>query len=768
MSYLIIDEFELSGHLPYVFGDLSDGTFPGEVTYDDTGSIDYTDASSVYDFIINGIHHVVSPVECTVDSVRYYVLGNVYFIDSTATATAEPFAFVVDADAYDAYVLDGDEGDITTVSRKIYFGQFPEDSSAKPLDVASLEMKETEIEPDPAVDPSTIDDPTEYSEDYRYIGSYTYIYTYPEDLEDGKWTFKSTIDMHEVLSQTGDYRVDILGLHYTRSLTSIGGNAYVIGNGFLLTELVEDESYDPEDTGDPFGIYIPDVTNLNSDSTTPCYVVVNEEDVLSALSISPNTDEVITTNVKVSFIGSTPVPPAPTPTDTTVTRRADVNTFIFEVDSDTSLTTTFTFEEDEITTVYEVRSSDSTTPLLRRIAEKIDNTDAYVIGNASLCATQIASVSASYTPVDTGELFAIFLPDVTIFDPNNETTATIVIDPVFAESMTAEYAIVASHVVTDQSYIIEIDDHAPESEEVEGDSLYRILNEYGKTQTIPDLDDEKYDTALYGQNIIANSILAEQIDVHNLMAQNMEITGNIHSNQKAYADDEHEGVFLGFDEDRQSASFGVGSNDWNHVWYKDGKVDIQADSLKFSSGVDAEEGIRLAQEAGLINSGEITRLLAQTAQIQQMIDQIQLWVSQASTRYSILNGQDISAYEVYEVPTLNNYPAAEDFWIWPICADDIYCSDNLICGTNDYASHKWEIAHCTSDGAYYIFDIDSTQHYYWRQMTEAEYIANSSFYSAVNIRVDEVELVSAQNQLETVMSVTKDGVTVTPGKLFCC
>ena len=295
-----------------------------------------------------------------------------------------------------------------------------------------------------------------------------------------------------------------------------------------------------------------------------------------------------------------------------------------------------------------------------------------------------------------------------------------------------------------------------------------MLNEYGQAGPIPDIDDKKYDEALHGQNIIANTILARQIDVQDLMAQELEITGSIHSNQKTFADDKHEGVFLGFDENRQSASFGVGSNNWNHIWYKDGIVDIQADALKLSSGVDVEEGIRIAQDAGLINSDEITRLLAQTAQIQQMIDQIQLWVSQISTRYSILNGQDISAYEVYDVPTLDNYPAADEFWIWPICNTNIYCSDTLICGTNDYATHKWEIAHCTKDGAYYIFDIDSTQHYYWRQMTDAEYKANSSFYSAVNINIDRVEVVSTQNQEETILSVTKDGVTVTDGKLFCC
>lgn len=415
--------------------------------------------------------------------------------------------------------------------------------------------------------------------------------------------------------------------------------------------------------------------------------------------------------------------------------------------------------------VYAIATSDADNPLIRRRSQVITGTNGIVIGNASLVASRISSTS--FTPTNTGENFAVLVPDVTTTNADGESPAYVVIDSAFAQTMTSEYAIQLTQAIIERPSSLSLQDHE-EITETDTGSFYRILNEYGQAGPIPDIDDSKYDEALHGQNIVANSILAAQIDVQNLMAQDMEITGNIHSNQKSYADDNHEGVFLGFDSDRRSASFGVGSNEYNHVWYKDGMVDIQADTLKLSSGVDVEEGIRIAQDAGLINSDEITRLLAQTAQIQQMIDQIQLWVSQVSTRYSILNGQDISAYEVSEVPTLDNYPAADEFWIWPICNTNLYCSDTLICGTNDYATHKWEIAHCTKDGAYYIFDIDSTQHYYWRQMTDAEYKANSSFYSAVNIKTDEVELISAQNQLETVLSVTKDGVTVTDGKLFCC
>ena len=184
--------------------------------------------------------------------------------------------------------------------------------------------------------------------------------------------------------------------------------------------------------------------------------------------------------------------------------------------------------------------------------------------------------------------------------------------------------------------------------------------------------------------------------------------------------------------------------------------------------IEAQETADSAVETGNINAGNISRLAEQAAQIQQLIDQIQLWVSSIANKRAWTEGQDISAYETDETPTLDNYPAADEFWIWPICANNRYCSDTLICGTNNYSAHKYDIVNCTNERAYYIFDQDSTGAYYWREMTEAEYRAKSNQYSAINIEADGIDLRSVLNVAETLVSITAAGVTVTPGKLFCC
>ena len=735
-SYLSIDNIQTIGNLPYVFGNLADGTFPGTVITDNILDIDFSAMEMQYDISLNEVHYTVSPVEYVVDGNRYYVLGNarLAFSSDTATDTGEQFAIVVDADAYDSHA--------STISRKLYIGLLDADDSVEPIDAIALDLKEPEEE-------------AERVDVTRRVSQNTYIFEV-----DGATSIDTTITksygsemiVHIDSVQTGS------GTPSSSNIRPIDGWTGTVISG---TNINEQSSY-AIDWADSVGTVYGGTLNVNTGLLTITHACINSYngETLTGRWIS---------SMDAYSSGTTPT----IGSQVVYELSSPIKQYIFisnegrylELQNPTSNTGSVDIIDypDE---VYTIGTSDADNPLIRRRAVRITGTTgAVIIGNGTLLSL---SDYPSYTPVDTGEDFAVLIPDVyATEDSNGEIPATVVISDSFASAMTSEFAIQIIHSGLDRFHTFNVDDYS-DYESGETGSLYRMLNEYGQAGPIPDIDDSKYDEALHGQNIIANTILAQQIDVRDLMAQDMEITGNIHSNQKSYADDNHEGVFLGFDSDRRSASFGVGSNEHNHVWYKDGMVDIQADTLKLSSGVDVEEGIRIAQDAGLINSDEITRLLAQTAQIQQMIDQIQLWVSQISTRYSILNGQDISAYEVSDVPTLDNYPAADEFWIWPICNTNIYCSDTLICGTNDYATHKWKIAHCTKDGAYYIFDIDSTQHYYWRQMTDAEYKANSSFYSAVNINIDRVEVVSTQNQEETILSVTKDGVTVTDGKLFCC
>lgn len=188
----------------------------------------------------------------------------------------------------------------------------------------------------------------------------------------------------------------------------------------------------------------------------------------------------------------------------------------------------------------------------------------------------------------------------------------------------------------------------------------------------------------------------------------------------------------------------------------------------YEKAVESQDTANSALETGNMNAGNISRLAEQTSQIQQLIDQIQLWVSSIANKRAWTEGQDISAYETDVPPTLDNYPAAEEFWIWPICNTNIYCSDTLICGTNNYAAHLHDIAACRNENKYYIFDQDTTQAYYWRELTESEYRSLSNMYSAINIEAEGIEIRSVLNTVETLLSLTPDGVVVTPGKLLCC
>ena len=222
----------------------------------------------------------------------------------------------------------------------------------------------------------------------------------------------------------------------------------------------------------------------------------------------------------------------------------------------------------------------------------------------------------------------------------------------------------------------------------------------------------------------------------------------------------------------QKTTFSDGTFEYSDVSlsssYEAAKLAYNKSVLAQESSENAQLLAEDAQATGSQNSAELRKLADQTSQIQKLIDQIQLWVSSIANKRAWTEGQDISAYETDETPTLDNYPAADEFWIWPICANNRYCADTLICGTNNYSAHKYDIVNCTNERAYYIFDQDSTGAYYWREMTEAEYRAKSNQYSAINIEAGGIDLKSVLNVAETLVSITADGVTVTPGKLLCC
>lgn len=211
--------------------------------------------------------------------------------------------------------------------------------------------------------------------------------------------------------------------------------------------------------------------------------------------------------------------------------------------------------------------------------------------------------------------------------------------------------------------------------------------------------------------------------------------------------------------------------------YSDVMTDSSYEAAKaaYNKAVDASEASTDAQITASgamdrINSNEkaTDNLVSRLADIERTLDAITLRVATIANNKAFRAGEDISSYVTETAPTLMNYPTFTDFFIWKACATNIYCSDALICGTNNYAAHENAVAHCTADDTYYIFEKDNAGEYGWRAMTHDEYMEKSNKYSLINIEDDQIIISSALNNALTNLLINSTGVSVTAGKLFCC
>jgi hypothetical protein len=196
---------------------------------------------------------------------------------------------------------------------------------------------------------------------------------------------------------------------------------------------------------------------------------------------------------------------------------------------------------------------------------------------------------------------------------------------------------------------------------------------------------------------------------------------------------------------------------------------------------DTEATIGEMQTSFITSSRDITALIErktedtnktleeQLALIQARLDEIKLQVSSTAKNRNFVASSGLNnGYTTEEPPTLLNYPTYTDFFDWPICNTNIYCSNTAICGTNRYSSHENNLAHCTSNDSYYIFKKDAAGEYYWDELTLEEFQANSEKYSAINITEDQISIISALNSDITELLISYEGVKTTPGKLYCC
>ena len=133
-------------------------------------------------------------------------------------------------------------------------------------------------------------------------------------------------------------------------------------------------------------------------------------------------------------------------------------------------------------------------------------------------------------------------------------------------------------------------------------------------------------------------------------------------------------------------------------------------------------------------------------------------VKELNFKTTIAKGEDINTYEVDDVPTLSNYPVITDFYIWSKCSNNLYCSDTLICGVNDFKSHIGEVALNTKDNTYYIFDNDNG--YHWTRLSDEEYAKLSNFYSSLKVEKDMITMECTRNNKTGRFILTENG--------FCC
>lgn len=144
---------------------------------------------------------------------------------------------------------------------------------------------------------------------------------------------------------------------------------------------------------------------------------------------------------------------------------------------------------------------------------------------------------------------------------------------------------------------------------------------------------------------------------------------------------------------------------------------------------------------------------------------IALEVSRALNSDGISKSSAVEYYETEEPPVLNNYPTVSEFFIWDKCSDILYCSDELICGKNDYKSHVGEIAKNRVSNLYYIFEFADGE-YAWRQLTEVEVEKISERNASVKVTEYGITISAKANEETTQLVVTSKGVNATV--LFCC
>ena len=160
------------------------------------------------------------------------------------------------------------------------------------------------------------------------------------------------------------------------------------------------------------------------------------------------------------------------------------------------------------------------------------------------------------------------------------------------------------------------------------------------------------------------------------------------------------------------------------------------------------------------------QVIQNNTSISETINGLLIDVSSLSNKKEISDNSSIQTYDVVEVPTLNNYPTITDFFILDVCSDNLYCSEELICGTNNYDAHLGEIAFNQLNGNYYVFEKNTDGLYGWRQMSQAEVALLADKYASVNVSEGSITMTAGYEDEQCDVKITHEGLRATV--LYCC
>lgn len=160
------------------------------------------------------------------------------------------------------------------------------------------------------------------------------------------------------------------------------------------------------------------------------------------------------------------------------------------------------------------------------------------------------------------------------------------------------------------------------------------------------------------------------------------------------------------------------------------------------------------------------QMIESNASISKTLDGLLIDVSSLSNKKDLSDNSSVQNYDSTEVPTLNNYPTITEFFIWDKCSNNLYCSEKLICGTNDYESHISEITYNQTNDGYYVFERNTEGFYAWRKMSSAEVSLLADRYASVSVSEGLISMAAGYENERCDVSITHEGLRATV--LYCC